>query len=153
LFFTLGQPPPSLCSATNSTVRSARRPPNVDLRSDRAEAGWILLTSSSHDRAPMIRPISPSRSVRPLDFQQMMRRSVLTPQSLLQRGQQSHSSKHDYPGIFAGNAVLLGAAAALAATCAGGSHRDGAPLPEWMLRSQKGLHVGGRPSHDRCARF
>ena len=29
-------------------------------------------------------------------------------------------------------AVLLGAVAAWAAACAGGKHRDGAPLPEWM---------------------
>ena len=32
-------------------------------------------------------------------------------------------------------AILLGAVAAWAAAGAGGQHRDGAPLPEWMSRS------------------
>ena len=33
-------------------------------------------------------------------------------------------------------AILLGAVAAWAAACAGGRHRDGAPLPEWMVQSK-----------------
>ena len=32
-------------------------------------------------------------------------------------------------------ALLLGAVAAWAAACAGGRHRDGAPVPGWMARS------------------
>jgi hypothetical protein len=32
-------------------------------------------------------------------------------------------------------AILLGAIAAWGAACAGGRHRDGAPLPDWMARS------------------
>jgi hypothetical protein len=32
-------------------------------------------------------------------------------------------------------AILLGAVSAWAAAGAGGRHRDGAPLPEWMDRS------------------
>ena len=34
-------------------------------------------------------------------------------------------------------ALLLGAVAAWAAACAGGRHRDGAPLPEWMAHSNR----------------
>ena len=34
-------------------------------------------------------------------------------------------------------ALLLGAVAAWAAACAGGRHRDGAPLPEWMANSDR----------------
>jgi hypothetical protein len=34
-------------------------------------------------------------------------------------------------------ALLLGAVAAWAAAVAGGRHRDGAPLPEWMVHSDK----------------
>src|SRR5215207_3284259 len=40
---------PLLSYELDRLFRSARRPPNVDLRSDRAEAGRILLTSSGHD--------------------------------------------------------------------------------------------------------
>ena len=36
-------------------------------------------------------------------------------------------------------AVLLGAVAAWAAVCAGGRHRDGAPLPDWMARSMRSV--------------
>jgi hypothetical protein len=32
-------------------------------------------------------------------------------------------------------AMLLGAVAAWAAACAGGRHRDGAALPEWMAHA------------------
>jgi hypothetical protein len=34
-------------------------------------------------------------------------------------------------------ALLLGAVAAWAAACAGGRHRDGAPLAEWMAHSNR----------------
>ena len=34
-------------------------------------------------------------------------------------------------------ALLLGAVAAWTAACAGGRHRDGAPLPEWMAHSDR----------------
>lgn len=40
---------PLLSYELDRLFRSARRPPNVDLRSERAEAGRILLTSSGHD--------------------------------------------------------------------------------------------------------
>src|SRR3954468_4269613 len=40
---------PLLSYELDRLFRSARRPPNVDLRSDRAEAGRILLTSAGHD--------------------------------------------------------------------------------------------------------
>jgi hypothetical protein len=32
-------------------------------------------------------------------------------------------------------ALLLGSVAAWAAACAGGRHRDGAPLPHWMVHA------------------
>ena len=34
-------------------------------------------------------------------------------------------------------ATLLGAVAAWAGACAGGRHRDGAPLPEWMAHANE----------------
>lgn len=40
---------PLLSYELDRLFRSARRPPNIDLRSDRAEAGRILLTSAGHD--------------------------------------------------------------------------------------------------------
>jgi hypothetical protein len=40
---------PLLSYELDRLYRSARRPPNVDLSSDRAEAGRILLTASGHD--------------------------------------------------------------------------------------------------------
>ena len=37
--------------------------------------------------------------------------------------------------VFVGLWILLGAVAAWAAAVAGGRHRDGAALPEWIVRS------------------
>src|SRR3954469_10632362 len=40
---------PVLSYELDKLFRSARRPPNIDMRSDRAEGGRILLTSSGHN--------------------------------------------------------------------------------------------------------
>lgn len=55
----------------------------------------------------------------------------------LQGGHCPLASQLDHSGFFDRGCHAAGAAAAWAAASAGGRHRDGAPLPDWMVSSSK----------------
>jgi hypothetical protein len=79
---------PLLSYELDRLFRSARRPPNVDLRSDRGEAGRILLTHRvTTVSAPTIGRIWFNKSVRPRAFPQPMPRSGLIPRSQMRKRQ------------------------------------------------------------------
>jgi hypothetical protein len=130
---------PLLSYELDRLFRAARRPPNVDLRADRAEAGRILLTSSGHDgvspddRTYLIQQVGSTTGLSATDAERRVDNGIANAKTALVRSRRSTI-------IFAfslATALLLGAVAAWAAACAGGRHRDGAPFPEWMLHSEK----------------
>jgi hypothetical protein len=130
---------PLLSYELDRLFRSARRPPNVDLRSDRAEAGRILLTSSGHDgvstddRAYLTQWVGSTTGLSPTDAERRVDNGIANAKTALARSRRSTIIL----AFSLATALLLGAVAAWAAACAGGRHRDGAPLPEWMTHSDK----------------
>ena len=125
---------PVLSYELDRLFRSARRPPNVDLRSDRAEAGRILLTSSGHDgvstddRSYLVQLVGATTGLSAADAERRVDNSIANAKTALNRSRRSTIIL----AFSLATALLLGAVAAWAAACAGGRHRDGAPLPEWM---------------------
>jgi hypothetical protein len=147
---TAGRPSPATAAASSAAepvlsyeldrlFRSARRPPNVDLRADRAEAGRILLTSSGHDgvstddRAYLIQLVGATTGLSPADAERRVDNGIANARTALNRSRRSTIIL----AFSLATALLLGAVAAWAAACAGGRHRDGAPLPEWMVHSDR----------------
>jgi hypothetical protein len=120
-------------------LRPAKRAPSVDQSAERAEAGRILLTSSSHegvtadDRAYLIQEVAAVTGLTPADAERRVDNVIAESQTAISRSRRSTVIL----AFFVASALLLGAVAAWAAACAGGSHRDGAPLPDWMERSNR----------------
>jgi hypothetical protein len=130
---------PLLSYELDRLFRSARRSPNSDLRADRAEAGRILLTSSGHegvngdDRAYLIQQVGATTGLSAADAERRVDSGIANAKTALTRSRRSTIIL----AFSLATALLLGAVAAWAAACAGGRHRDGAPLPEWMVHSDK----------------
>ena len=128
---------PLLSYELDRLFRAARRAPNVDLSAERAEAGRILLTTSSHtgissdDRAYLIQQVGALTGLSPVDSERRVDSALGSAKTAIARSRRSSIIL----AFSIATAVLLGAVAAWAAACAGGRHRDGAPLPDWMARS------------------
>ena len=129
---------PLLSYELDRLYRSSRRAPNADLRPDRAEAGRILLTASSHDgmssedRGYLIQQVATTGLAAP-EAERRVDNVIANSKTAIARTRRSTI-------IFAfslATALLLGSVAAWAAAGAGGRHRDGAPLPDWMVHSNK----------------
>ena len=127
---------PLLSYELDRLFRAARRAPNVDLSAERAEAGRILLTTSSHtgissdDRTYLIQQVGALTGLSPVDSERRVDSALGSAKTAIARSRRS-----SILAFSIATAVLLGAVAAWAAACAGGRHRDGAPLPDWMARS------------------
>jgi hypothetical protein len=130
---------PLLSYELDRLYRAARRPANPDVRPERAEAGRILLTTSSHDgmsaddRTYLIQQVSAITGLAPPEAERRVDNVIASAKTAIARSRRSTI-------IFAfslATALLLGSVAAWAAACAGGRHRDGAPLPDWMAQSNK----------------
>jgi hypothetical protein len=127
--------------------RSERRAPDADLTNDRAEAGRILLTTSSHsglaadDRAYLIRLVS-SRTGLPAA------ESGARVDDVIGRSAQSlrrARSTGVILGFSAAAALLLGAVAAWFAAGLGGRHRDGDIVPSWNGDWHRLVNPSARP--------
>jgi hypothetical protein len=125
---------PLLSYEIDRMFRPARRAANVDLSQERAEAGRILLTSSSHsgmsseDRAYLVQLASAETGLAGADAERRVDTAIASSQTAIARSRRS-------PVILAFSvaaALLLGAVVAWAAASAGGRHRDGAPMPHWL---------------------
>jgi hypothetical protein len=119
--------------------RSARRQPNLDLTQLRAEAGRVLMTSSSHsgvstdDRAYLVQLVTATTGLAGAEAEHRV-------DSVISDSKTAISRKRASTVILAfsvATALLLGAAAAWAAAEAGGRHRDGIPLSNWMLHANR----------------
>jgi hypothetical protein len=128
---------PLLSYELDRLFRAGRRSPNVDLTTERAEAGRILLTSSSHegmsadDRAYLIQLAGAATGLALPDAERRVDNVIANSKTAIARSRRSTVIL----AFSVATAVLLGAVAAWAAACAGGRHRDGAPLPQWMAHS------------------
>lgn len=130
---------PLLSYELDRLFRAGRRSPNVDLSAERAEAGRILLTTSSHsgvtadDRAYLVQQVGALTGLSPADSERRVDNALTNAKTAIARTRRSSI----IVAFSIATAVLLGAVAAWAAACAGGRHRDGAPLPHWMARSNE----------------
>jgi hypothetical protein len=130
---------PLLSYEIDRVFRSARRPPNVDMSSERAEAGRILMTSSSYsgvssdDRAYLIQQVASATGLSPADSERRVDAAIADSKRAIARSRRSTIIL----AFSVASATLFGAVAAWAAACAGGRHRDGAPLPEWMVHANR----------------
>jgi hypothetical protein len=130
---------PLLSYELDKLYRAPRRPPNVDLTSERAEAGRILLTSSGHDgmspddRAYLIQQVGGSTGASVAEAERRVDSVIANSKFAISRSRRSTVIL----AFSVATALLLGAVAAWAAACAGGRHRGGAPLPDWMTHSDQ----------------
>jgi hypothetical protein len=130
---------PVLSYELDRLSRAPRRPANVDLRSERAEAGRILLTASGHegvsadDRTYLIQQVAAATGLAPADAEKRVDTVIANAKTALTRSRRSTIIL----AFSLAASLLLGAAAAWAGAVSGGRHRDGAPLPEWMTHSNR----------------
>jgi hypothetical protein len=154
---SLAAPPsatePSVLSyEIDQLFRAGRRLANVDLMPARAEAGRILLTSSSHtgvtadDRAYLIQIVTSATGLTGADAERRVESVISESKAAIGRARASTIIL----SFCIATALLLGAAAAWAGAEAGGRHRDGMPLPNWMVRSnsfnRRRVGIWQRPS-------
>jgi hypothetical protein len=130
---------PLLSYELDRLFRAARRPQNVDLCSERAEAGRILLTSSSHngvsgdDRTYLVQQVAAVTGVAQPDAERRVDSAIANAKTAIDRSRHSAIIL----AFSLATATLLGAVVAWASACAGGRHRDGQSLANWMSHSNK----------------
>jgi hypothetical protein len=119
--------------------RSARRPPNLDLAPLRAEAGRVLMTSSSHtgvspdDRGYLVQLVSATTGLAGADAERRVDTAIADSRTAISQVRASTIIL----AFSVATALLLGAVAAWAGAEAGGRHRDGMPLSGWMLHANR----------------
>jgi hypothetical protein len=125
---------PLLSYELDRLFRPARRAANVDLAPERAEAGRILLTSSSHsgmandDRAYLTQMVAATTGLAGPDAEKRADTAIANAQTAIARSRRSTVIL----AFSVAAALLLGAVTAWAAAAAGGRHRDGSPMPRWL---------------------
>src|SRR3984885_873105 len=125
---------PLLSYELDRLFRPARRAANVDLAPERAEAGRILLTSSSHsgmandDRAYLAQMVAATTGLAGPDAEKRADTAIANAQMAIARSRRSTVIL----AFSVAAALLLGAVTAWAAAAAGGRHRDGSPMPRWL---------------------
>jgi hypothetical protein len=119
--------------------RANRRPPNLDPTPLRAEAGRVLMTSSSHsgvssdDRAYLAQLVTATTGLTGPDAERRVDTIIADSRTAISRTRASAIIL----AFSVATALLLGAAAAWAGAEAGGRHRDGMPLSNWMLHANR----------------
>ena len=120
-------------------LRAPRRLPSAELVPVRSEAGRILLTSSSHsgistdDRAYLAQIVTGVTGLNGADADRRVDTVIANSKRAI-----SHARGSAIILAFSVAAsLLLGAIAAWAGAEAGGRHRDGMPLPEWMQHKSR----------------
>lgn len=135
---------PVLSYELDRLFRSTRRPPNVDITNERAEAGRVLLTANSHsgvaadDRTFLVAQVSALTGLAQPEAERRADAAIVNARAALRRSRATTVLL----AFSLAAATLLGAIAAWSAAVAGGRHRDGAVLPGWM----SGRRFSGRPT-------
>jgi hypothetical protein len=125
---------PMLSYELDRLFRPARRAPNAETAMERAEAGRILLTSSSHsgvaaeDRAYLVQLVTGITGLTGPDAERRVDNVIASAKTAIARSRGS--------AIIAAFSIaaclLLGAVVAWFAAGEGGRHRDGAVMPSWF---------------------
>lgn len=129
---------PLLGYELDKLFRAPRRPP-TDLRETRAEAGRILMTSSSHsgvstdDRAYLVQQVTALTGLTAPDSERRVDAAIADSRTAINRARRSSIIL----AFSVAAATLIGAVVAWAAAVAGGRHRDGEPLPNWIESSNR----------------
>ena len=130
---------PSVLSYEIDHLFRSTRPPNVDLAQLRAQAGRVLMTSSGHrgvtpdDRAHLVQLVTEATGITGADAERRADSAIANSKTAISRTRASTVIL----AFSIATALLLGAAAAWAGAEAGGRHRDGMPLADWMLHSNR----------------
>jgi hypothetical protein len=130
---------PLLSYELDKLFRAPRRPPNTDIREARAEAGRILMTSSSHsgvstdDRTYLVQQVATLTGLAAPDSERRVDALIADSKTAINRARRNSI----IVAFSVAAAALIGAAVAWAAAVAGGRHRDGEPLPNWMASSNR----------------
>lgn len=131
--------PSNLSYEIDRLFRPARRATTSDLSMERAEAGRVLLTASSHegvssdDRAYLIQQVVALTGLTAPDAERRVDVTLANAKKAIGRTRASSTIL----AFCLATALLLGAVAAWAGAVAGGKHREGAPLPYWMTHSDR----------------
>jgi hypothetical protein len=131
--------PSVLSYEIDQLFRSTRRPPNADVTPLRSEAGRILMTSSSHggvsadDRTYLAQLVTATTGLSGPDAERRVDTAINNSRTAIARARAALVIL----AFFVATALLLGAAAAWAAAEAGGRHRDGMPLSDWMQHANR----------------
>ncbi|WP_407150612.1 hypothetical protein [Bradyrhizobium sp. ORS 86] len=126
---------PLLSYELDRLLRSPHRLPNADMSVERAEAGRILMTGSSRhgvngdDRTHLIQQVQTLTGLAAVDAERRVDQAIASSRSTIAHARHSMVILAFSVAV----ATLLGAVGAWVAAVAGGRHRDGAPLPEWMV--------------------
>lgn len=129
--------PAALSYEIDHLFRATRRPPSADLAPVRAEAGRILLTSSSHsgvstdDRTYLVQMVTTATGLAGADAERRVDTVIADARSAIGRARAGTIIL----AFSLATALLLGAVAAWAGAESGGQHRDGMPLSGWMLHA------------------
>lgn len=135
---------PLLSYELDRLYRAPRRAP-ADMREARAEAGRILMTSSSHsgvaldDRNYLVQQVTALTGLAAADSERRVDALIADARTAINRARRNSV----IVAFSVAAAALIGAAVAWAAAVAGGRHRDGEPLPNWMASSNR-FHRGTR---------
>ncbi|MDA9448452.1 MULTISPECIES: hypothetical protein [Bradyrhizobium] len=130
---------PLLSYELDKLFRAPRRAPNTDLREARAEAGRVLMTSSSHsgvsadDRTYLVQQVAAVTGLAAPDAERRVDVLIADSKTAINRARRNAI----IVAFSVAAATLIGAAVAWAAAVAGGRHRDGEPLPNWMASSNR----------------
>ncbi|QIO33630.1 hypothetical protein [Bradyrhizobium sp. 1(2017)] len=130
---------PLLSYELDKLFRAPRRAPNIDLREARAEAGRVLMTSSSHsgvsadDRTYLVQQVAAVTGLAAPDAERRVDALIADSKTAINRARRNSI----IVAFSVAAATLIGAAVAWAAAVAGGRHRDGEPLPNWMASSNR----------------
>jgi hypothetical protein len=125
---------PLLSYEIDRLFRPLRRAANVDLSQERAEAGRILLTSSSHsgmsneDRSYLAQLVAANTGLAGPEAEKRVDGAIANSRAAIAKSRRSSVIL----AFSVAAALLLGAVIAWAAAGIGGRHRDGAPMPHWM---------------------
>ena len=124
---------PMLSYELDRLFRLARRTPNAETAMERAEAGRILLTSSSHsgvateDRAYLVQLVNGVTGLSGPDAERRVDNIIASAKTAIARSRRSAI----IAAFSVAASILLGAVVAWFAACEGGRHRDGAE-PGWL---------------------
>jgi hypothetical protein len=119
--------------------RPGRRPPDINIGPLRSEAARVLMTSSSHrgvsadDRTYLVQLVTTTTGLTGTDAERRVDTIIDASKKAISRARAATVILAF--SVAAG--LLLGAAAAWAAAGAGGRHRDGMPMSDWMLHANR----------------